>query len=400
LSLAQDGWLKVGVNASLYGRVDYPANVWGALLDAAVVSATAAAAAASSPPLLSPTDRATLFDDYLTLAESTGSASITTRVGLEALSRLLLAPELAYEPLVVALSHLNTIAALLIPDVPYALGGLPSASPFDDAAANPNAQACYANYTAWAARQLAPALASLGWSAADPGGGETPLRTLLRGSVLSTAAALGEPSVLAQARAYWGALVASGTPIPVDVEGIVLCSIVRNGTAEDWAGVYARYGSAGDAASKRRYLSALSCTRDRALLKALLDIAMDTKAAGGVAVGDKASVVAGVAGNGFGRDLAWFNLAASGPAWAQLMAWFPGGGGFDVSSLVGSLAGPFQSAEYAAAAGALWGPGGSQRATMSGAARDLTAAVESVGRGILWVAKDKAALCAWLGTQG
>ena len=82
------------------------------------------------------------------------------------------------------------------------------------------------------------------------------------------------------------------------------------------------------------------------------------------------------------------------------MKWFPGGGGFDVTSLVSSLSSPFQTTEYSVAASGLFGAGGSLRSTMEGAVHDYNAAVETVGRGVLWVSGgEKTATCAWLSTQ-
>ena len=400
LDLTQDAWLKLGVNASIYGRVTYPANVWAALLGAAAASAGAAAGP------LSPTDRATLFDDYLTLAESTQfspatappSSALSLPAALQSLAALLRA-ETAYEPLTVALSHLNLLAGLLVPDIPLASAKAPlAATPFTGA---PAAAACYANYTAWAARALAPALAYLTWA---PIPGETPLLTQLRSSALATAAALGDAGTVAFAKGLWAAsLPPTSAPLGADVEALVACTAVRYGGQAEYDEAELRYlgaAGAGDAGVARRYLSALSCARDRALLARLLDTLLDTTSSPApIAVGDKASVVAGVAGSGYGRSLAWATLAANSGNWAQLMQWFPGGGGFDVTTLVSSLAGGFQSAEYAAAAGALWGPGGSQRASMSGAARDFVAASESVGRAMLWVAREKDALCTWAAGQ-
>ena len=379
--------------------MQYPANLWKALLDASVSSA-AVGAAGGSPPL-SPSDRATLLDDYLTISESTQFAAAgvsMTALGLDRLAALL-AVERAYEPLIVALSHLNLVASLLIPDIPLSSAAAPfSATPFTNDAFS---QGCYANFTAFGARALAPALSYLTWS---PIAAETPLLTQLRASLLATAGALGDAGTIATARAFWANFTQKGTPIPVDLAALVACNVVRWGGGVEYSAVQQLYLTATDAASKRRYLSALSCSRDRALLDSLLNLMQDTSASPNIiGVGDKAGVVAGVAGNAWGRSLAWARLAPSGApgtaAWAQLMAWFPGGGGFDVSSLVSSLVGNFLTQEYATRATEVFGPGGSARGTMSGAARDFAAAVESVGRGVLWGAAEKAPLCAWLAAQ-
>jgi len=142
----------------------------------------------------------------------------------------------------------------------------------------------------------------------------------------------------------------------------------------------------------------LSFSGSRGKLSAILDFTLDPTDPS-VAVGDKTSVIGSVAGNGYGRSLAW-SKCTRGSAWGQLMTWFPGGGGFDVTSLVSSLSAPFQTSEYAAAVSNSFGPSGALRSTMLGALHDYNAAYEAVGRGILWVSGgEKASTCQWLATQ-
>jgi len=263
LSLSNDGWVKIGVNASLYGRVNYPSNLWAALLEAVATSAATGDSDSGSASFIPPTDRATLLDDYLTLAESTAFTSssssgggITTSSGLKAVGATLAAGEVTYEVLTVLLSHINIFSGLLIPDVPLANADSLSVDPFSS---SPASYGCYLNYTKWAYTALTPALNYVTWAAIP---GETPLTTLLRSSLLATASSLGHPATLATAFNYWNAFVSTGTTIPVEVASIVLNTVGRWGTDDQWDKLLDFYYAAQDAASSRRYLTALTSSSE------------------------------------------------------------------------------------------------------------------------------------------
>ena len=392
--LALDGWLKVGVNGTFYGRVTYPPSLWGALFAGAAAAQAGGGGAAAA--LLTPADRATLLDDYLTLAESTALAGegLNSTQGLSYLAALLPA-EREYEPLSVALLHVSIFSALLVPDVPLDAPDAENADPL----AAPADRACFLAYTRFAAQLLEGPLSYVTW---DPIAGETPLITQLRASVLSAGAAVNHNGTVAQARALFAAYDAAGgypsgaAALPVDVASVVLNTAVRFGGEAEYRKVLAWFEAAqtaGDAASYTRFLRAATATRDRGLLQETVTYVLDKSTV--VRVGDRVGVITGVAGNPWGRDVAWRGAVAEGGVWASLIALY-GSGGFDTSALVGGLAGGFVSQASLDAVVAAWGPAGALRSTISGALFDYEAAVEGVGRSVLWAQKEKAAVCAAL----
>ena len=121
-----------------------------------------------------------------------------------------------------------------------------------------------------------------------------------------------------------------------------------------------------------------------------------------VPVGDKVTLLANIASNPWGRDLAWAWVTDSSLGafqnWEGLTALFPPGG-FDMSSIVSSLAGPFQTRPYVDAVAAFWGPSSAQRSSMAGAANDFVAAQEIVERAIAFEGAQYAPMCAWLASN-
>ena len=368
-------WLKLNANATTYARVTYPPALWTAL------GAAAAASAGGAANGMSAADRASLLDDILTFGESTVlRGEGITQVTALAFAGSFVPLEAAYEGLATFLSHAGTLAAAAVPDVPFASAGDAAVDPL--AAAGADAVACFADVTAWARAQIAPAVASLGW---EPQPGEAPLTSQLRASVLSAASYLGDAGTISAARALYDAGVAK---IPADFAQIVLSSVVRWGSPADWAAVQALYvaaSAASDAAAARRYLTALTASRDRSRLAAALALAFTDA----VRVGDKVSVIAGVAASPWGRDLAWAALKAN---WATLSALY-GAGGFDTSALV-AAAGSFSSAAFAADVAAFFA--GGKLPSIAGATHDYAGAMESIGRAAAWASVEKAEVCAWV----
>ncbi len=263
-SLKDDGWLKVGVNGTLYGRVTCecaaaaaappplpplpaprarasapppiypppltlppradPPSLWAALF-------TAARESQGGVSLLSPADRATLIDDYLTLAVSTALSSegINSTAGLGFLAALL-PGEREFEPLAAALLHVSVFSALLVPDVPLST---PDAALNDaDPLAAPADRACFLSYSRFAAGLLDAALAYVTWDSVP---GETPLITQLRASVLAAGAAVNHTATVQRARQLFaaykdaGGYPDGGAALPVDVAAVVLNTAVRFG---------------------------------------------------------------------------------------------------------------------------------------------------------------------------
>jgi hypothetical protein len=188
--------------------------------------------------------------------------------------------------------------------------------------------------------------------------------------------------------------------IPPDLVTVVLNTVVRFGSESDALNVFNAYQdavAAGDSTGARRYLLAATASRDRNWLQTALGFVL----AEVVPVGDKVTLLAAIAGNPWGRDLAWnwlttySTLSGELTNWLGLTALFPPGG-FDMSSIVSALAGNFQTRDYADAVAAFWGPSAPQRAGMAGAVNDFVAAQEVVERAIAFEGAQYAQTCAWL----
>lgn len=365
-------WLKFNVNGSYYYRVNYPASLWTQLAAAANESASGVANG------LTAADRATLLDDYMTFAESTAfrASGINTSAAL-IFAASLMQSEIAYEGVSVFLSHAGTLAALTVPDVAFASRGDTTVDPLGS-----GARACFTSASSFARSALAPAVALLGWT---PVNGELPLITQLRSSVLSAASFFNDSATIAIARAKYDAGPSS---LDANVAQLVLSSVVRWGGQAEWAAMKASFEATSltDAATARRFLLALTASRDRQLLSDTLDYAFTDK----VRVGDKVSVITAIAASPLGRDLAWVKAKAN---WAYLAKTY-GAGGFDTSALVSSLLGNFQSQAYVDDVAAFWKNGADE--SISGATHDYSGALEAVGRSILWAKFESEPTCAWL----
>ena len=382
-SLATDGWLKVGINSTIYARVNYPAALWKGL------GSAAAASAAGNSSALTAADRAALLDDYMTFALSGAFVAdgITAPAALD-FAAAFMGAEGSYEALTVFLSAASTVAALLVPDVPIGRAGDASADPL----ALAGSRACFAALSAYARAQIAHAQAVLTWNATA---GEAPITTSLRGAVLAAASYFNDTAVIATARALYAGGAAS---LPPDLAGVVLNTVVRYGTESDALNIFNLYQlavQAGDSTAARRYLLAATVSRNRNWLATALDFVL----ADVVPVGDKVTLLTSIAANPWGRDLAWAWLttqeASAYTNWVGLTRLFAPGG-FDMSGIVSALAGSFQTQDYADAVAKFWGPGAPQRPGMAGAVNDYVAAQEVVARAVAFVDAQYASTCAYL----
>ena len=297
-SIATDGFLKLNQNGSLYHRVAYPANIWTALFASATAQATAGAAGP-----LSNGDRGQLVDDLFTITEAALpeqlAQGVNTVFALK-LAKALLPVERAYEVWVPALNHLSSTFAFLFPDVPLANAGTTAVSPFDGASGAAD-RACITAFSAAARASIAPLLSSLG-NFSNSATVSVPLLVQLQASALNAASFFGDPDVIAASRAFFDG---NWTSAPVDFQTAILRSVSRWSTPTDgyWYKLVDEYVtlSALGSTAANRVLGALPATFDRSQLVETLSFA----ASDAVRVGDKVGLIAGVASNPYGRDLAF-----------------------------------------------------------------------------------------------
>ena len=384
-SIATDGFLKLNANGTSYYRVAYPKNLWAALF----ASAAAQVRANASAPL-SAGDRGELVDDLLSIAEAALPEQLADGVNsvfaLGLLRDLLggSGGEAAYEALTPALFHLSAVYSFLMPDVAFASAGVTAASPFDGASGAAD-RACLASFSSFAARLVEPTLARLG-GFSNAATASVPLLVQLQASALNAASFFNSSTYVSQANA----LYASWDQAPVDFQAAILRSAARWSVAGDgvWLDMQQQYYdlSLVGSSAANRVLGALTATFDRAQLQLALDMIATVR------VGDRVGIISGVAANPFGRDLALKYIKSH---WAELYAAY-GPGGFDLSSIVRASGAGFVTDEYAAAVRAFFATN-----PVPGASHDLAQALEGIGQRVNYrLAGEKAAVCAWLGTQG
>jgi puromycin-sensitive aminopeptidase len=139
-----------------------------------------------------------------------------------------------------------------------------------------------------------------------------------------------------------------------------------------------------DVSLKRRLLTSLGAATNRTLLTRTLSFALNTTV---VRVGDAPSLIASVAGNPNGRDLAWAFVKTN---WPELNKRY-GSGGFSLSTLVSSTAQNFNSQPYLDDINEFYTAN-----PVEGAYVEWQQAMESIGAHIQWTAADLAATCTWL----
>ena len=374
LNASAVGWIKANANASGFYRVNYPPSLWRRL---AAGAAAQLAAGAAAPQLLTPLDRAQLLDDVFALAAggTDGAAQpVDMPLALDVAAAVLpleTTPE-AWTP---ALGALAALRGVLWQD-----DGTPGAY-----------AGCVADANTAVGALLAPLVGRLGWGAPPGSPPEPPVTIALRIAALAAGSAVGLPSVLANASALfaaWAAAGGSAAAFGADLQPLVLANAVRwqlsaNGTVA-FDLLLARAAATEDAAAKRQLLAALAASRDRGQLAALLAVCLNASV---VRSQDSVSVIAGVAGNPAGRDLAWAFARAN---WPELMARY-GAGGFALSSLVTSTAQGFTTPAALADVSAWYAAH-----PTPGAALEAAAALEAIATRAGWRAGQLDATCAKL----
>lgn len=364
-NVSAHGWVKANANASGFFRVNYPLNVWRSLASGAAAQVAGSAPAGATP--LSNLDRAQIIEDLFAFAEGgtdLAAQPVDMPFALDQVNAILSAGEASYEAWMPAMAHLSSLRGLL----------------FSDDGTIGAYGACLANAESFIRRLLTPLIASLGGVVFNPS--DAPLTVNLRSSALSSGSNVNVSVVVANASslyAAWAADVTSGGPgsvVPADLLPLVLANAVRWQVAYGGKPAFQLLleltAGTDDSGAKRRYLNAMSATRDAGQIANLLSASLDSAV---VRSQDTVSVIGGVAANPLGRAQAWAFTKAN---WDVLMARY-GSGGFALSDLVTSTARYFASAaSYADVRG--W----YLSHPMSGAQLEWQQATESIATRAAW----------------
>ena len=182
---------------------------------------------------------------------------------------------------------------------------------------------CLEAFHAFGRRLFGPAAQRSGW---EPRAGEGHLDSLLRSTVLSQAGVYGDPEVIGQARALFESYQSDPSNVRPDLRGVVFSLVAQEGDRALYDRIWELERAAELHEEKIRLLLSLARFQQGELLRETLERALTDD----VRLQDTIFVIAAVAANNKGRDLAWEFLKEQ---WDEFDRRY-GSGGFGLMRLV------------------------------------------------------------------
>ena len=225
-----------------------------------------------------------------------------------------------------------------------------------------------------------PAARRAGW---NPRPGDGHLDSLLRSTVLGQSGSYNDPETLAQAADLFQRYLSDADSVHPDLRGVVFSLAAQAGGRSTFDQLWELESRATLQEEKIRLLLAMSRFQDTGLLNETLERALSPR----VRSQDTITVVAGVAANPAGRELAWDFVKNN---WAEFDRRY-GGGGFGLMRLV-SICNSFTTAERMADVENFF-----VENPAPAAERTIRQALERMRLNIRWVEQNRPALNAWFG---
>ncbi|HSF31639.1 MAG TPA: M1 family metallopeptidase [Candidatus Tectomicrobia bacterium] len=226
---------------------------------------------------------------------------------------------------------------------------------------------------------LRPIVVHLGWEARPD---ESHLEALLRGIVLHEIGHYDEAPVIAEARARFERYMGDPQSVHPDLRSTVLNLAAHGGDRQTYEALREAERRATLQEEKLRALGALAHFRQPDLLRDALDLSLSPV----VRSQDTIRVVAGVAANPHGRDLAWEFVQAN---WAEFDRRY-GGGGFLLMRLIESVTSAFTTAEREREVAAFF-----KEHPAPSAARTIQQCLERIRINTRWLGRNREALATW-----
>ena len=242
-------------------------------------------------------------------------------------------------------------------------------------------EAIHPAYQGFAREIFGPAARKIGW---EPKSGEGHLDALLRSTVLSQAGSYHDPGVTAQASERFQKYLQDRETLAPDLRGVVFALAAQSGGKDVYDQIWGLEGETDLAEEKIRLLMSLTRFQRPELLNSTLADSLSAK----VRSQDSITLVAGVAANPKGRDLAWEFVKDN---WAEFDRRY-GGGGFGLMRLV-SICGHFNSQEKADEVDSFF----AEHPTPA-AERTIRQALERVRLNIKWLEQNRQELTDWFAT--
>ena len=239
-------------------------------------------------------------------------------------------------------------------------------------------EAIHPAYQGFAREIFGPAARKIGW---EPKSGEGHLDALLRSTVLSQAGSYHDPDVTAQASERFQKYLQDRETLAPDLRGVVFALAAQSGGKDVYDQIWGLEGETDLAEEKIRLLMSLTRFQQHELLNSTLADSLSAK----VRSQDSITLVAGVAANPKGRDLAWEFVKDN---WAEFDRRY-GGGGFGLMRLV-SICSHFNSQEKADEVDSFFA-----EHPAPAAERTIRQALERVRLNIKWLEQNRQELTDW-----
>ena len=242
-------------------------------------------------------------------------------------------------------------------------------------------EAIHPAYQGFAREIFGPAARKIGW---EPKSGEGHLDALLRSTVLSQAGSYHDPDVAAQASERFQKYLQDRETLAPNLRGVVFALAAQSGGKDVYDQIWGLEGETDLAEEKIRLLMSLTRFQQPELLNSTLADSLSAK----VRSQDSITLVAGVAANPKGRDLAWEFVKDN---WAEFDRRY-GGGGFGLMRLV-SICSHFNSQEKADEVDSFFA-----EHPAPAAERTIRQALERVRLNIKWLEQNRQELTDWFAT--
>ena len=242
-------------------------------------------------------------------------------------------------------------------------------------------EAIHPAYQGFAREIFGPAARKIGW---EPKSGEGHLDALLRSTVLSQAGSYHDPDVTAQASERFQKYLQDRETLAPNLRGVVFALAAQSGGKDVYDQIWGLEGETDLAEEKIRLLMSLTRFQRPELLNSTLADSLSAK----VRSQDSITLVAGVAANPKGRDLAWEFVKDN---WAEFDRRY-GGGGFGLMRLV-SICSHFNSQEKADEVDSFFA-----EHPAPAAERTIRQALERVRLNIKWLEQNRQELTDWFVT--
>ncbi|KPM02452.1 aminopeptidase-like protein 1 [Sarcoptes scabiei] len=256
-----NNWLKLNVNQSGFYRVNYEKVIWRELIRFLMTTKP-------DQHRLSPSDRAGLIDDALTLMRI-GYLDVSVAMDL---TKYLESNEQDYVPWETLLSQIGIIDSIMPQNLIF---------------------------HRYVLRLIQKMITKLGWYEES---GENLFDKKLRSLILKAAVFYGDKSSIQKAQNYFNEWIDENRSVPTNIRDIVYSAGIEHGTDREWNFSWRKYLNTTIVSEKRLLLGVLGSTRNIHLLSIYLQSSLNRSL---VRPQDFYYVIQNVARNPYGRDLAW-----------------------------------------------------------------------------------------------